>query len=412
MSYRRAPTIRWRIAEKFRAGKPETRSDHRIRISLVCYVVSVLAFLRAATFIHEVVHFRHRRPFKSFSIGWNLLCGIPMMIPVFMYTGHAQHHNTQRYGTSQDPDYVPFATLPPGRIVGLLISSPLVPLLGPIRFGILAPAGWLFPPVRRYVYQQASALTIDPDYVRRMPADRTEQRSWTAQEAGCFAVFVAVVALTVTGFVAPARLVEWYVMMAGVNTLSSLRLIGEHRYHAAAADGMSIEGQMLDSVNMPRRRWLTELWGPVGLRLHAFAPPHAGTALSRLWTGARAAHAGVRSRVALCEHRRPRSPLLRPAGVAGEPGRPTVKRPGDLGPPGVAKPQVEWPAASLSSGSTRGVATILVETDSAGRVENSRWLTAWSRNHRERRLARVRWRRVRWVRRRVVGRRRESVSSR
>ena len=43
----------------------------------------------------------------NFTIGWNLLCGIPMLMPSFFYENHIDHHNSHRYGTKRDGEYLP-----------------------------------------------------------------------------------------------------------------------------------------------------------------------------------------------------------------------------------------------------------------------------------------------------------------
>lgn len=256
--------------------------------AILAYLVSVIAVYRAGMFIHELVHFQSRGSFRPFRLAWNLLCGIPMLIPVFMYTCHSEHHNKRAYGTPRDAEYLPFAQMSPWRIIGVFVASPLVPLLGPWRFGVLAPLGWLIPPLRRYVYRQASSLKLDLEYSGREPADRRERLSWMAQEAGCLLVIGTVAVLAATGVVDPVRVLQWYLTALGVVMLNNVRLFGAHRYHGDE-DGMTILEQMEDTVNFPRRRVITELWGPVGLRLHALhhllpgLPYHAyGAAHERL----------------------------------------------------------------------------------------------------------------------------------
>lgn len=105
----------------------------------IAFVVSVLALYRAAVFIHEIVHFRSRRQFDRFRVAWNVLCGIPLFIPLFMYECHAEHHSRKWYGTANDAEYLPLARMAPREIVGILAAVPLLPLFGPLRFGVLTP---------------------------------------------------------------------------------------------------------------------------------------------------------------------------------------------------------------------------------------------------------------------------------
>ncbi|HEX8742839.1 MAG TPA: fatty acid desaturase [Thermoleophilaceae bacterium] len=232
------------------------------------FAVSVCALYRAAAFIHELVHMQRKPGFARFRRGWNLLCGIPLLIPYFMYECHWDHHAKRHYGTAEDAEYVPFARRSPWAILGLLAASPLVPLAGPYRFGILTPLSYAIPRLRGYVYAHASALKLDVEYVGRPPETRAERRSWMLQELACLAFLGAVGALVATGTIAPERLVQWYLTFLGITVLNSLRLLGAHRYHGGDEEMTFVE-QVLDSTNYPRRRPLAELWAPVGLRLHA-----------------------------------------------------------------------------------------------------------------------------------------------
>ena len=91
-----------------------------VAIALTCGLVSMLALYRAASFIHELTHVR-KGALPGFRLGWNLLVGLPLMIPSFMYEGvHTQHHARTRYGTADDPEYLPLALMKPC----LLYTSP------------------------------------------------------------------------------------------------------------------------------------------------------------------------------------------------------------------------------------------------------------------------------------------------
>jgi len=237
-------------------------------LGMAAFIVSVLALYRAAVFIHEIVHFRSRRQFDRFRVVWNVLCGIPLLIPVFMYECHAEHHSRRWYGTRQDAEYLPLAKMRPRDIVGILAAVPLLPLFGPLRFGILTPISWLVPPLRTYVYTNLSTLKLDVEYRGRPPNGPGERRSWMLQEAGCLLVFTAVVSAALLGWIPWLLLMQWYLTYLSIALLNTLRLLGAHRY-LADEDGSSIVEQMLDTYNYPRRRWLGECWAPVGLRLHA-----------------------------------------------------------------------------------------------------------------------------------------------
>lgn len=234
---------------------------------VLAFVVSVFAVFRCFAFIHEIAHFRAKKSFNRFRAGWNTLFGIPMLVPVFMYDCHGEHHNRRLYGTGQDAEYLPLARMSPWASIQLLVLPLILPLFGPYRFAVVTPVSWFVPRVRRYLYQNLSSLKIDLDYEGRMPRD-DEKLSWRLQEAACLAWTGAVIALAATGVMSAGHIWQWCALFATVAVINSARLLAAHRY-LGDEEEMSVVEQMMDTVNHPRRRLLTELWAPVGLRLHA-----------------------------------------------------------------------------------------------------------------------------------------------
>src|SRR5579862_587731 len=56
------------------------------------YVVALFLIYRATLFIHELVHLS-AGDVPGFSAAWNVLVGIPVLLPSFMYDGvHLDHH--------------------------------------------------------------------------------------------------------------------------------------------------------------------------------------------------------------------------------------------------------------------------------------------------------------------------------
>ena len=49
-------------------------------------IVSILAFFRAGSFIHELTHIK-KGELGGFKLGWNVLAGVPLLIPSFLYEG-------------------------------------------------------------------------------------------------------------------------------------------------------------------------------------------------------------------------------------------------------------------------------------------------------------------------------------
>ena len=81
----------------------------------LAFVVAILATNRAGAFLHELTHIK-KNAVPGFRFGWNLLVGVPLLMPSFLYEGvHNQHHAKRYYGTSVDPDYLPLALMRPWR---------------------------------------------------------------------------------------------------------------------------------------------------------------------------------------------------------------------------------------------------------------------------------------------------------
>ena len=236
-------------------------------LKLVGAVVAVLSVYRAVVFIHELAHLSPGRV-PGFRVAWNLLCGIPLLVPSFLYGSHRDHHARSAYGTAKDGEYRPWGR--PGNRIGIVMfaSSSFLGLpAGVLRFGILGPLSWFNRGIREWVAVNASSLVVDPRY-RRDPPSQSEARSWRVQEACVFVYLLAIAAAFVTGRINAELLVQLYLITAAALLLNSLRTLAAHRYRSAG-DPLTTTQQLLDSLNYPRPSWLIPLWAPVGLRYHA-----------------------------------------------------------------------------------------------------------------------------------------------
>jgi fatty acid desaturase len=234
--------------------------------SVLCVVISALAWYRAVIFVHEIVHMPAGR-LRGFYWGWHILCGVPMLVPAFIYEFHLDHHSARTYGTVDDGEYVAFASGPRWRVA----VAPLSALGGfpafVVRFLVLAPLSWLVPALRPFVLSRASALAIDAEFQRAVPVGPLP-RNWIVQEALCFCSCVAMLVLVVTGVIVPMRLVEIYTVFTVLLFVNWLRVLGAHRYEGRRVR-MSFPEQVLDSVDHVSFAPIAELWAPLGLRYHA-----------------------------------------------------------------------------------------------------------------------------------------------
>ena len=233
--------------------------------TVCCVVVATAALYRAVVFVHEIVHAPAGR-LRSFGVGWHVLCGIPLLVPAFLYEFHLDHHSSRTYGTPRDGEYVAFAAGPRWRVW----ITPFTGLVGlpmfALRFLVLAPLGWMVPRTRPFVLSRASALAIDAEF--RRPVPRRVPWHWNLQEAACFCYCAAVVYLTVAGRIGVGRLAEAYVVISILLFVNWIRVLSAHRYESLR-ERLSFAQQILDSVDHVSRVPLAQLWAPAGLHLHA-----------------------------------------------------------------------------------------------------------------------------------------------
>ncbi len=243
-------------------------------IRIVCFIVSSLLIYRCSLFIHELVHIRAGE-FTAFRFVWNLLCGIPFLIPTFVYYTHLDHHRRKHYGTKEDGEYIPLARLPAWQILFYLSQIFVIPLLAVFRFGVLTPLTWISPTVRHWALRRASSMIMDPTYIRPLPTKKT-LRIIRIQEVLVFLfIWFMVLRLFWAGGLLfqkplPASFLP-HVYLTGVFIvgINAMRTLGAHRWTHLGEHEMTFVEQMLDSVNYPKNPLIGGLWAPIGLRFHA-----------------------------------------------------------------------------------------------------------------------------------------------
>lgn len=228
-------------------------------------VLAATALYRAVLFTHELVHLP-RDHLRRFRLCWDLVCGVPLLVPSFLYEGvHQEHHFRRNYGTKSDGEYLPFGTLPRSRIFLYMISHIFLPPLMVLRFGMLGPLSWVARRARRFVWKTMSSLSIDPLYRRMVPEH--VPLAWVLQETACAIYVWSIALLLYLGELPLSFLGVLYVVSVLILLMNAIRTLAAHRY---ASDGqvMTFEEQLADSVNITAGRF-TPLLAPVGLRYHA-----------------------------------------------------------------------------------------------------------------------------------------------
>ena len=235
--------------------------------ALIAGVVAILALYRAGSFIHELTHIK-QGAVPGFRLAWNLLVGVPLLVPSFLYEGvHNQHHAKTYYGTANDPEYLPLALMKPWTLPLFLVVAVLAPIGMLIRFGILAPLSLLSPKLRKLVTERYSGLQINPTF-RRPPPQGQFARDWRWQETAASVWAIALMGMTATGYIPPAAFLTFLAVASGVMFLNQVRTLVAHLWENEG-EPMSVTAQFLDSVNVPPPATLPALWAPVGLRYHA-----------------------------------------------------------------------------------------------------------------------------------------------
>jgi fatty acid desaturase len=231
-------------------------------------VVAGLAMYRAVVFTHEITH-RRESAFTPFRAVWNLLCGIPFLMPSFMYGDHKTHHASHTYGTWTDPEYIVHGA---GRRIriGLFLLLPVVyPLMVVVRFLLLTPLALLSRRMDRLVWTYASSLYVMNETYRREYDAAARAPSRWLQEVACSAWAWFVVYLTAAGYIGWQTLAQTYLLFLFWAEVNQVRTLVAHRYVSNADEPVSYLDQLLDTNTFPRGRLLPELWAPVGLRYHA-----------------------------------------------------------------------------------------------------------------------------------------------
>jgi fatty acid desaturase len=231
-------------------------------------VICALALYRAVVFTHEITH-RRTGALRGFPLAWNALCGIPSLMPSFLYGDHKGHHSPHAYGTWADPEYLLRTPRWRARLL-LFILLPLVyPFMAFGRFLILTPLALLSRRIDRLVWRYASSLYVMNEFYRREYDALAVTPSRWLLELACSAWVWTVVALTATGHVSGIVLWKAYFMFLFWLTVNQVRTLAAHRYANLRQMPMSYRDQLLDTNTFGRGKWLPDLWAPLGLRYHA-----------------------------------------------------------------------------------------------------------------------------------------------
>ncbi|HVX63965.1 MAG TPA: fatty acid desaturase [Pirellulales bacterium] len=232
----------------------------------IAFLIAGFAFFRLGTFIHEIAHLR-KGALKGFRTAWNVVCGVPFLMPHFLYSNHIDHHQWRHYGTPQDGEYLPLAIGPARQLFYYALEILLLPMFAVLRFLVLTPLSLAFPSSREWVLSRFSSYVSNFGYRRRLRA-ADPARTWLAWELACFFNLAIAATLLLSGVIPWEQAAKAYALAVFTVGLNWLRNLAGHRF---LNDGRELDyfGQLNDSITVIGNPLWTELLFPLGLRYHA-----------------------------------------------------------------------------------------------------------------------------------------------
>lgn len=249
----------------YSAGALYLRSPAFSIQQLLGLVVASFALFRAGSYVHEITHMRHGQ-MLGFRIWWNLLCGIPMVMPSHFYENHIDHHNSHHYGTIQDGEYLPLGAGALRDIFWFFAQVPFLPVYIAVRL-LLSQLTFLHPKLRNWALEHTSSYVINFRHKLDVPAT-APRKAWAALEIACSLRVAVMLAVVLVGAYPWTRLVQLYVLAVTVLLLNYIRNLVAHRYRNTGAPMTHLD-QLSDSITITGNSLGTELFFPLGLRYHA-----------------------------------------------------------------------------------------------------------------------------------------------
>jgi len=234
---------------------------------IACFTISGFALHRIGNFIHEIAHLNARRSMKWFRVAWNVLVGIPTLMPSYFFETHMSHHNTHDFGTATDCEYVPLGSRRLRNIVFFLCQVFIQPLFVIVRFTLVAPISFLHPRLRQWVLENFSSFVFVWPCPRKIPHD-APRAAWAAMDVACSLRAWAIFVCAAIGVTSWERIPQLYALALLPLTLHYIRSLTAHNY-LAPGKPVSFLDQLLDSIDITGNRFTTEFVYPIGLRYHA-----------------------------------------------------------------------------------------------------------------------------------------------
>jgi len=235
--------------------------------SFVYMLIAGFGLHRQGNFIHEIAHLNSKRALRSFRIAWNIIVGIPTMMPSFFFEKHMDHHKSGHFGTRSDCEYVALGKKPTRAIGYFLGQVFLQPIFTIFRFVIVTPVSFMHPKLRAWTLRNYSTFAFVLPCPRQIPQN-APLKFWAFMDIACSVRAIAIFAFVLMGINPWTRVVQIYMLALVPLTLHYTRSLTAHAY---LGDGKkkSFSGQLKDSIDITGVPIFTELLYPIGLRYHA-----------------------------------------------------------------------------------------------------------------------------------------------
>jgi len=237
-------------------------------VQAAAFALAVFWLSRGTSLMHEISHLKQTE-MTAYKAAYNLLFGVVTLTPSTFYTWlHRDHHSQQKYGTQQDPEYVPNITST-GTVryaLGYSVKILAMPVCVFMRF-LLAPLTFIHPAVRNLVLTRCSSMTVHWGYVRDLK--HFNARPFVAMEMLCFLRAAGIPAMLFMGLAPWERVPMMYLLAVGGIAVNQLRHLADHHYESDGGK-LTLEEEVLDTANHTRNNdifgWLLY---PFAIRYHA-----------------------------------------------------------------------------------------------------------------------------------------------
>jgi fatty acid desaturase len=235
-------------------------------LQIASFLISGFALFRVGSFIHEITHLRQGE-LMAFRVAWNIFAGVPMLMPSFFYENHIDHHNSRRYGTIRDGEYLPLGRGSRWKLLWFWLQVPVLPLYIYVRLLIVSPISFLHPRLRKWALEHMSSFVINFRHRLDVPAS-APRKAWAALELACCLRAASLAVILFAGFKPWTHGLQLYFLALMTLGLNYIRNMVAHHYRNGGEEMTFLE-QLDDSVNITGDPIFTELFFPLGLRFHA-----------------------------------------------------------------------------------------------------------------------------------------------